>query len=541
MDSVHIFNRRLWETYEEDFLLEEFLETKFQETHDTDFLEIKFGKERISRNGVDMGAPGAKGCLTLWGLAAEEELSMEEAELTVSDIQVLMSADTDFLYQHEGGSYFEVQDPDAYLVRAEDPGYTRDLIFENRVYKQPRVFSVGGDDAVMKGMVPRIHRLLDIHRANDSVISDLKVIVSPIMAIYCERGIIMTPETHSTVDVVNSVYHKHTLVDSDKVRLYSPCSKAQETSLETNPAIGKAKQLFELSQPLDVGWSIFNLVLRTFRFVTRMHKHLPRLKHGRIHPRVFLPTTLGGLGISPYGGDYSDAIAEISDLHVGLIHELLSGSKDARLFRALGSYSRDRHARGVKFDRSIVDDLIDNLAEDLHPMPLNFSSTLRSYDLDLEHLHGYRAKRAKLHAMGFVTDRDLKTTYSRSVVQTKALLGQEEETSWQTAGWNRREYKFQTSLQSLAAIYKDEGRDIQYTTSLRDIVTAQLNCLSLKELRGMVFEEETYYSREMWSYDQSDVDSTTVVRPVEDILDSLVKLELPVISNRGWFHKDSSQ
>jgi hypothetical protein len=204
------------------------------------------------QRGVMMGEPLSKVCLILLGLAMEEIAYRE------------------FL----GVSLYAIRRP-----------------------RTPwHAFHIGGDDHLAVGPLPYLKQITANHRTYGSMISLEKHRISKIMVVYTEKvlhfkGTILNMDP-STIDdhIDQSIF-----VDSMKIRLLSPFTKALDTVNDRNVAIGKLKGIARSIQYLkDSGLKrkILDRALYRFRdFIKGPH-------HRTIRAVESLPVELGGLGIA---------------------------------------------------------------------------------------------------------------------------------------------------------------------------------------------------------------------------------------------------
>jgi len=329
------------------------------------------------------------------------------------------------------------------------------------------------------------------------------------------------------------------LLEHLKMRLYSPETKAQDSSNDTNPAFGKAKALTLLVKRLPPGWHGIRDRYAYTRFKQRMFAYLPRTANGQIDPIVDLPAELGGLGLSSNGAGILKVIEAISENHARCILLLLEGDTDRRIPQILSLFSRDRFARGMRFDENFVDALFEDLNENLQPKPIGLDGTAKLNNVDFAGVHGYFAKREILTAQNFIGDKELKTLFSRSALQTK-LLTEQTTKGWNHSSWKDRRIAFENSLIRLFDHRISESRAPFMGPVNRQVLATKV-IEALPNLSNYVFNEELFYTKEMSQIslqfeDTGDSDPVEIIRqPVQEIIDSLVTMELPPIIDRAWF------
>jgi hypothetical protein len=370
------------------------------------------------------------------------------------------------------------------------------------------------------------------------VISEDKDLVSPIAMIYCERLALRTPSNSFRFSVNDPDYEKHMMVDSLKMRLFSPMSKAQESSNEPNPAIGKSKVLMVLKDQLPADWKPWAIPVVNMRFQQRMYPYLPRTSNGNIDPIVGLPSQLGGLGLASTRQEIDLVVNSVSDNHIRLSNLLMEGDKDDRLKRALPSFTRDRFARGVKFDDGVVDTLFQDLAEHLEPPPLGVSRTLERFPDELiesSNLNGIFAKRRFLNRHGYVGTHEIRSLYTRSVLQER-LLTADPTRGWSQCDWTQRRAAYEATLGRLIALKDQEGFFISKEPpdlSNREALAQRLIDSNFETMKSLCFEEDIFFHRDMNPIDLQNLEVQFGRKPVEEILDSMVRLELPPVGE--WF------
>jgi len=503
-------------------------------------------------NGIKMGDPGAKGTLTLMSLLANDEaqvLQDEEFEnfdyLQEFGFQVKEDTNDPFMFvvSHRQGwaahqvAYDEGQVPDRTFP--DQRHYSKD-------WKQPNLFSTAGDDQAAIATLGKLRQIAKNHVTNSMVISAEKDLISPLLLMYCERAALRTTDNRMARSFVKDDYFSHMLIDNLKLRLLSPESKAQESSNDTNPAIGKAKALTKLVKTLPPGWQQIRDRYVWTRFKQRFFAYLPRLTNGFIDPIVNLPSELGGLGLAQCADDALASVLAISEDHARTIQLLLEKDKDRRVPVILRLFSRDRFARGMRFEVDNVDELFENLNNALDTQPLGLRETAKRNQIDLSGGLGYFAQREILTEAGFIGDKELKNLFSRSALQTK-LLTEKTTNGWNSSPWDQRRKAFERSCKQLHEVRAQEGR-ASFEGPLDRMVLYEDIKKKWDIIPNLTFNEEVFYDNSMtqtsFLFEEiADCDPATLSsRPIEQIFDSLVTLELPAINNRGWFeHKRAKQ
>jgi hypothetical protein len=369
-----------------------------------------YGEDAVlTDTAILMGDPGCKGVLTLHNLVAEEEAALE--------------------------------------AQLGHPVTLHDLEVPNPVHLPWRHFSCAGDDHTAIGPSKYLDDIGRNHEKNQMVISPGKHQRSQIGGFYCERVIYKDANTRFISKDPLS-YDEHALVDSIKVRLLSPESKDREAEVETNPAIGKARLLYKHLLWTPVGWQRTLNVLVQRRFFGRMRKYLPKLPNGDISRRVELPSSLGGIGMSPpsfEGWDFENVLLELSKNHLRLIQHALKGIPlDSFAERALSKFASDRYARGIKVD-DVADLLIDRLF-DLHETVSEKQAQAHAvHQYKLRDNIGYRTIMKFVGKLGYETKFSLKRKLARAVNQEFLLVG-EANRGFNHSTWEAREASYEADL-----------------------------------------------------------------------------------------------
>jgi hypothetical protein len=489
---------------------------------------LDFSTPFRTTNGVMMGDPGTKGLLTLLCLAAEEEANM------------LMEGQYDVLEDHyaAGEPHRSRTLEENTMSRSIDyPELWIETGFRmSTKRKHTRIFSTAGDDQEELGSHSKLLISDECHHRNFMVTNKEKKFLSPIGGIYCERLLLRTRNNRSWHDPLNGGYEQHYMVDSIKIRLISPCNKAQEGFNEPNPAIGKSKVLSEQLRLMPRDWQQIAEVLVPNRFLQRMYKHIPRTSNGSIDQITMLPLQLGGMGLKPLAWNgFIEVFETLSEDHVFFIKKYLDGDPDSRVGKTLSSFLRDRFARGVRFDEGIIDSLFSELDKSLNPVPIGLQGTLYREGIDTKGVFGFLNKKRKLQAAGYVTDHDLKGAYSRTVLQTK-LLTEKVDAGWVQSEWPARRNAYERSFSELRKLRVTEGRDAPTDEPIDRLALAgELMTLSWSEFNGLGFNESLFYKPSMTALDYHYGDDVeTLNTPIDSILESLVVMDLPPVIDKRW-------
>jgi hypothetical protein len=377
-----------------------------------------WGVPLLTSTGIPMGDPGTKGLLMLHSLCAEEEAALEQTlgrEATVEDLLDPLPVDV--------------------------PG---------------RHFAAAGDDHLGIGPTSYLEGIGKCHQKNQMVISEGKHLISKgeyHAASYCERIVFQGPNTKF---LGSSSYEEHPVVDSVKVRLISPESKDREKEGNTNPAIGKGGLLFKQLTWAPPGWEKFFYQQVPARFFQRMRKFLPKLSNGSIDPRVELPKSLGGLGLTPPSISPAwrlhEVLACLSTEHLIALTWIVHWHKKVKgvieppraLYVELGRYASNRYARGVR-NNDGIDEIVDFLMEYTETLPYE-----RAREQAIERFHlrpniGYRQTHQHFKKMGLVSREDIKGILARQNFLS-ALLSEVPDRGFKSADWKAREETHRINL-----------------------------------------------------------------------------------------------
>jgi hypothetical protein len=265
------------------------------------------------RRGVMMGEPLSKVCLILLGLAVEE-LAFSE-------------------FTHQS------------------------LTREHTLATKWRAFHLGGDDHLAVGPSGYLKSITSYHRSFGSLISPSKHRRSKIFVVYTEKILFFVdrqlnqPVWRVTREPQNSIF-----VDSMKLRLLSPFTKATETCNDKNIAVGKVKSAARTLEYIETMY-LKKFVVDRLRYKFRDFVKGPH--HHTICAVTSLPTELGGLGLA-YNMQYLNTLPPIWNRAIRTI--LLEGSAGTRVRSLLGNIFVNSVPRGVQID-NFVTDLVDQILD----------------------------------------------------------------------------------------------------------------------------------------------------------------------------------
>jgi len=324
------------------------------------------------QRGVMMGEPLSKVCLILLGLAIEELAFSEYNSLS--------------------------------LTRISTPSTPW------------RAFHLGGDDHLAVGPAGYLRSITAYHRSYGSLISPSKHRRSKIFVVYTEKILFFVnrqlnkPVWEVTRNPGDSIF-----VDSMKLRLLSPFTKATETCNDKNIAIGKVKSAARTLEYIE------SMYLKKFvvdRLRYKFRDFVKGTHHRTICAVTSLPTELGGLGLC-YNSEYLKALPPIWNKALRTL--LDEGAVGTRVRSLLGNIFRNSVPRGVQVD-NFVTDLVDQIL-DYPDMVEAKSLTVLLAQEGLEDVSFRRALHV-LRERHFVSIPDLPGIAERPYLFHKLLIGE---------------------------------------------------------------------------------------------------------------------
>ncbi|UHM27569.1 MAG: RNA-dependent RNA polymerase [Sanya narnavirus 11] len=311
-------------------------------------------------------------------------------------------------------------------------------------YESPpwRSYHVGGDDHLAVGPVEYLDCITRAHLMCGSKISAGKHGISDRVVKYCEK-VLEVRKILAGFDVKNinrdtSGYLASPFVDSIKVRLLSPLSKALEVSSERNVAIGKG-----LSLGRTLKWMNPDHFQRKWirmvrdRFFQRMGSLLPD-RSSKIYWQLMLPIQWGGLDL--YIPDEVEQIYNnlptltkgiMEDVHLGLE----SGYQNVKLLRKLLS---NHSYRGYSLNETEVGLMRSHLEDVIEP---NFPrATWKELQAEFNPEGKLSAKEtvSLAEAEGWKGDQDIIDELMRPVLFKEILLGSEKRSVYNTEPLKKR-------------------------------------------------------------------------------------------------------
>jgi hypothetical protein len=214
-------------------------------------------------------------------------------------------------------------------------------------------FSAGGDDHIAIGPIEFLNGITDSLTSAGAILSKTKHGVSSVAVTYCEKTLLVK-NLHNRLNVhdINGLdYEKSIVVDSVKVRLMSPSSKANEVFDSTNCAIGKGKSLGRtLPWMIHRDTDIRRIALIRHWFFFRMGAKLaPKSK---IYWHLLLPEWCGGLGLGLYT-DYKSIADNLPMPSFVLVRQILRG--DDHLLPHFSRFLSNCSVRGIARNASYTE------------------------------------------------------------------------------------------------------------------------------------------------------------------------------------------
>jgi hypothetical protein len=214
-------------------------------------------------------------------------------------------------------------------------------------------FSAGGDDHIAIGPDEFLDGITQTLLEAGAILSETKHGKSKLAVTYCEKTLLVKNlHNRVTVRTINGLdYEKSIMVDSIKVRLLSPASKANENFDSTNCAIGKGKSLGR-----TLPWMIHRdtdrrrIALYRQWFFFRMDAQLAR--GSKIYWHLLLPEWAGGLGLGTYQ-DYEAIARGLPDPSRLLVKQVLAG--DTHLLVKFSRFLSNVSIRGIIRDKQYTD------------------------------------------------------------------------------------------------------------------------------------------------------------------------------------------
>jgi hypothetical protein len=321
-----------------------------------------------------------------------------------------------------------------------------------RFYKSPqwRAFHVGGDDHLAVGPPNYLSLITRAFVSSGARISEGKHGVSDRVVKYCEKVLecrqILRGFSVSRINDSTEGYEESPFVDSVKVRLLSPLTKAFEVSSERNIAIGKGLSLGRTLKWMNVDhfprkW----LRLVRDRFMQRMGSLLPD-RSSAVYWQLMLPVQWGGLDL--YLPDEVESLYNlVPTLTKGIMERVLDEEPDGfdhlKLLRKfLSNYSY----RGYKLsetDVGLMNDHLESVVKTSFPRR-TWRDVKAEYDPEGHESAKTIADRAWQD--GWKGEEDIIDELMRPILFKEILLGVERASAYNTEPLKRRYAKLWDSI-----------------------------------------------------------------------------------------------
>jgi len=277
-----------------------------------------------------------------------------------------------------------------------------------------RSFHLGGDDHLARGPLAYLKGITANHRLYGSIISPTKHRLSKIFVVYTEKLLVFRGRVaNMPVNIVNDNIEKSVFIDSIKIRLLSPFTKATDTMNDKNVAIGKCIGLastFKWFSDKPLMRLVFDRAQYRFRdFIASGH-------HKTLSSVQALPVSLGGLGFS-IDTKYLENLPECFNKALRAV--ALGGSEGYQAQVTLSQTYVNKCPRGVS-----PDDVIANTVKQFldYPKMVNLMSFEEALDqVDPERNNSFSHNLWLLRKKDIVSLRDIPSIAERAYVMRKLL------------------------------------------------------------------------------------------------------------------------
>jgi len=312
-----------------------------------------------------------------------------------------------------------------------------------------RAYHLGGDDHLAIGPEGYLNQITANHRALGSIISKQKHRKSKLLVVYTERVLYFRGASFGIPAWALARRVKESpFLDTVKVRLLSPFTKALESVNDKNVAIGKIRSIAR-SLVYFEDRSIKKLVFD--RLLYKFHDFIKGPHHRTIRAVESLPTELGGLAMS-IDTSYRDNLPPIFNRAIRSI--VKGGPPGYWAQSALSRIFSNSSTRGVD-SHSFIKKWIETMVKFLHmgrfarPKDTWFSM------IDPENQLSYREKFARLKDRGIVPITDLPNIIEKSFVIKRLLEQREVSTGYRTDSMAKRIALCWTALESIRGLHPD--------------------------------------------------------------------------------------
>jgi len=360
------------------------------------------GSIHTLQRGVMMGEPLSKICLVLLGLVTEE--------IAFSD--------------YTGQS----------LTRL------------NTVTTPWRCYHLGGDDHLATGPKGYLRSITALHKQLGSIISKPKHRMSKLLVVYTEKVLFFRDRTlNKSVCDVQRNPEDSIFVDSLKLRLFSPFTKATDTQNDKNVAIGKVKGVTRTLQYISDIW-LKRTAVERLRY--KFRDFIKGLHHHTISAVCALPIPLGGLGLTWDKREYEHIPRPWKCAFAAILSEDVVG---LTVRRALGSIFVNSNPRGVT-----VDAYCSTFADQVCDYP-QMVDAKRLHEIEHEVPEGlsFQSKLSKLKEKGWYSTNDLTAFAERPYLFRKLMTGKEKGRYYRTEQVRKRIARTWTTLEGLVGNRED--------------------------------------------------------------------------------------
>jgi len=211
----------------------------------------------------------------------------------------------------------------------------------------PHLFRTAGDDFFFLAKKPLLLEMLMHLKAMGLMLNESKFLWGKGATRFCEEVLVWDHCMKSTPGRLQDVpYETHPHVDAIKVRLLCPLTKDSDGGLgrnDTNPAIGKA---FMIAKLLNWFPADFHAMRETVvnRYRQRMGPYIDWNQ-----PMVYLPPSLGGLGLVPKPEDVERLVLLLREMPAYVLSCVCAqndGLADPTISRVLSSFAKRSSYRG---------------------------------------------------------------------------------------------------------------------------------------------------------------------------------------------------
>lgn len=328
----------------------------------------------------------------------------------------------------------------------------------SRTWTKPckwRALHLGGDDHLAPGPLSYLKSITSNHRLFGSKISPTKHRISRKYIVYTEKILrIENTVLNRRADQVDRNPEDSTFIDSVKVRLLSPFTKATDSQNDRNIAIGKIRGISATLQYFsnrEIRRSVFD------RAVYRFAGYLPSAHHKTQSAVVGLPIALGGLGLS-VDDSY---ISKLPGIFNQAIRSIIKGGGTAyRAHRALSLIFANRNPRGLSMnDVDWVSEFVEQVLD--YPGSVEMLSRTELLDrLDPNREMSWREFTTKAQHESWVSLRDIPRIAEKPFLMKRLLEGKEVPKYFRTETNKKRIAHCWTSLEKLEGLKEFDDSEL---------------------------------------------------------------------------------